>query len=81
MRNKPPGSKLLFANDSELIVPADRLKVASGYGMGGGGTVVNGGINVTVNGSGVNDPDELASLVAMKISEAVADARSASIFT
>jgi hypothetical protein len=39
-----------------------------------------GDINVTVNAGAVNDPDELASIVAMKIGEAVADARSASIF-
>ena len=81
MRHAPAGSRLVLANSSETVIPAGGLKVASGYGMGGGGTVVNGGINVTVNGSGVNDPDELASLVAMKISEAVADARGASIFT
>ena len=81
MRHAPAGSRLVLANSSETVIPAGGLKVASGYGMGGGGTVVNGGINVTVNGSGVNDPDELASLVAMKISEAVSDARGASIFT
>jgi hypothetical protein len=46
----------------------------------GGGTTINGGINVTVNGSGVNDADALASMVAMKIGEAVADARAASVF-
>ena len=46
----------------------------------GGGTTINGGINVTVNGSGIDDADALASLVAMKIGEAVADARSASVF-
>ena len=39
-----------------------------------------GDINVTVNAGAVNDADELASIVAMKIGEAVADARSASIF-
>jgi hypothetical protein len=39
-----------------------------------------GDINVTVNAGGVNDPDELASLVALRIGEAVADARASSIF-
>jgi hypothetical protein len=46
----------------------------------GGGTTIYGGINVAVNGSGVDDADALASLVAMKIGEAVADARASSIF-
>lgn len=39
-----------------------------------------GDINVTVNAGTVNDPDELASIVAMKIGEAVADARASSLF-
>jgi hypothetical protein len=52
----------------------------SAEGFGGGGTTINGGINVTVNGSGVNDADELASIVALKIGDAVAQARSASVF-
>lgn len=80
MSHAPAGSKLVLANSSETVIPEGGLKVASGYGTGGGGTVINGGINVTVSGSGVSDPDELASLVAAKIGEAVADARSASLF-
>ena len=47
---------------------------------GFGGTTINGGINVTVNGSGVSDADALASLVAVKIGEAVEYAKSASIY-
>jgi hypothetical protein len=46
----------------------------------GAGTTINGGIHVTVNGSGVNDADALASMVAIKIGEAVSQARSASVF-
>ena len=46
----------------------------------GGGTTINGGINVTVNGSGVSDVDTLASLMAMRIGEAVEQAKSASIY-
>jgi hypothetical protein len=64
------------------MVPGS-VKVASVTGNSAesfGGTTINGGINVTVNGGGVNDPDELASIVALKIGEAVNDARSASIF-
>jgi hypothetical protein len=52
----------------------------SAEGFGNGGTTINGGINVTVNGSGVNDADELASIVALKIGDAVAQARAASVF-
>jgi hypothetical protein len=39
-----------------------------------------GDINVTVHAGSTTDPDKLASMVAMKIGEAVADARSSSIF-
>jgi hypothetical protein len=39
-----------------------------------------GDINVTVNAGAVNDADELASIVALKIGEAVADARASSLF-
>jgi hypothetical protein len=52
----------------------------SAEGFGGGGTTINGGINVTVNGSGVNDADELASIIALKIGDAVAQTRAASVF-
>jgi hypothetical protein len=48
--------------------------------MGGGDTVINGGIHVTVQGSGVDDADELAAIVAMKIGDAVEQARLASLF-
>lgn len=46
----------------------------------GGGTTINGGINVSVHAGNISDPDELASIVALKIGEAVADARASSIF-
>ena len=65
------------------MVPGS-VKVASVTGNSsegfGGGTTINGGINVTVNGSGIDDADELASIVALKIGEAVSDARAASLF-
>jgi len=48
------------------------------YGGSGGGSIGN--INVTVNAGSTTDPDALASIVAMKIGEAVADARAASVF-
>jgi hypothetical protein len=35
---------------------------------------------VTVNAGATSDPDTLASIVAMKIGEAVADARASSLF-
>jgi hypothetical protein len=83
------GNPAFFSSQSDAInweksmVPSS-VKVGSvtsnsseGFG---GGTTINGGINVTVNGSGVDDADALASIVAMKIGEAVAQARSASVF-
>lgn len=63
------------------MVPGS-VKVASitGNSAEGFGGNTYGDINVTVNAGSVNDPDELASLVAFKISEAVSDARAASLF-
>jgi hypothetical protein len=63
------------------MVPGS-VKVASitgnsAEGFGGETSVVN---NITINQQPGQDADELASIVAMKIGEAVADARSASIF-
>jgi hypothetical protein len=49
----------------------------SAEGFGGGTSVTN---NITIHQQPGQDADELASLVAIKIGEAVADARSASIF-
>jgi hypothetical protein len=63
------------------MVPGS-VKVASitgnsAEGFGGGTNVVN---NITINQQPGQDADELASIVALKIGEAVADARAASIF-
>jgi hypothetical protein len=84
-----PGMPAFFNSQSAAVewersmVPGS-VKVASVTGNSaegfGGGTTINGGINVTVNGSGVSDADELASIVALKIGDAVAQARSASVF-
>jgi hypothetical protein len=49
----------------------------SSEGFGSGANVVN---NITINQQPGQDADELASIVALKISEAVSDARAASIF-
>jgi hypothetical protein len=61
-------------------VKVDSITGNSAEGFGGSGTTINGGINVTVNGSGVNDADELASIIALKIGDAVAQTRAASVF-
>jgi predicted nucleic acid-binding Zn-ribbon protein len=63
------------------MVPGS-VKVASitgnsAEGFGGETSVVN---NITINQQPGQDADELASIVALKIGEAVADARAASIF-
>jgi hypothetical protein len=77
------GSQNAAIDWEKSMVPSS-VKVGSVTGNSsegfGGGTTINGGINVTVNGSGVDDADELASIVAMKIGEAVNQARSASVF-
>jgi len=49
----------------------------SAEGFGGATTVTN---NITINQQAGQDANELAAIVAMKIGEAVADARSSSIF-
>jgi hypothetical protein len=63
------------------MVPGS-VKVASitGNSAEGFGSNTFGDINVTVNAGSTTDPDALASIVALKIGEAVADARAASIF-
>jgi hypothetical protein len=65
------------------MVPGS-VKIASvtaNSGDGGGfGALTIGDINLTVHAGNVSDPDTLASLVAIKIGEAVADARAASVF-
>ena len=54
--------------------------VTSNSSEGFGGGTINGGIHVSVQAGNVQDPEELASIVAMRIGEAVADARASSIF-
>jgi hypothetical protein len=49
----------------------------SAEGFGSGSNVVN---NITINQQPGQDAEELASIVAMKIGEAVADARASSLF-
>jgi hypothetical protein len=44
-----------------------------------GGTSV-GNINVTVNAGHTNDPDQLATIVAQRLSQAIQEVRSASVF-
>jgi hypothetical protein len=63
------------------MVPGS-VKVGSvtGNSSEGFGGNTFGDINVTVNAGATTNPDELASIVAMKIGEAVADARAASVF-
>ena len=88
MKHKPPGSDLVIANSSETVIPAHRgwsksmgraraYSAAGGFGMGAAGQVTN---NITINQQPGQDANELAAIVALKIGEAVADARAASIF-
>lgn len=71
----PSGSHLVVANSSETIMP-------KGYSMamnqGGGPVTVN--APVTIHQQPGQDAEELASIVAIKIGEAVAQARSSSVF-
>jgi hypothetical protein len=79
MKHKPPGSDLVIANSSETIIPASGLQVRSAWsGMNATPMVVN--TSITINQQRGQDADELATIVAMKIGEAVADARAASLF-
>ncbi len=77
-------NSLKGAQEWENSMVPGSVRVASVTGNSaegfGGGTNISGGINVTVHAGNVSDPDELASIVAMKISEAVSDARAASLF-
>jgi uncharacterized protein YukE len=75
------GSQSAALNWERSMMPGS-VKVGSvtGNSAEGFGGNTFGDINVTVNAGATSDPDALASLVALKIGEAVADARSASIF-
>jgi hypothetical protein len=66
--------------DAQALGRANVQTFTAGKGEFGSGTTINGGINVTVNGSGIDDVDTLASVIALKIGEAVSDARAASLF-
>jgi hypothetical protein len=75
------GSQNAAVNWERSMVPGS-VKVASvtsnsGENLGGN---TYGDIVVTVNAGSTSDPDALATIVAMKIGEAVADARASSLF-
>jgi hypothetical protein len=57
--------------DAQAFGRANIKTFTAGNGEFGGGPTINGGINVTVNGSGVNDPKELAAMVAWEIQQAM----------
>ena len=85
MRMKPPGSNLVVANSSETIIPADHgfipprgMFSSSRSGMSSAPISVS--APITIYQQPGQSTDELASLVAIKIGEAVADARASSIF-
>jgi hypothetical protein len=82
---KPPGSSLVVANSSETIIPAANgfipsqgMYSSSRSGMSSAPITVS--APITIHQQPNQDAEELASMVAMKIGEAVADARAASVF-
>jgi hypothetical protein len=84
-KHKPPGSSLVVANSSETIIPAaygfipsQGMFSSSRSGMSSGAVSVS--APITIYQQPGQSTDELASIVALKIGEAVADARSASVF-
>lgn len=91
VKHKPPGSKLVIANSSETIIPKSGIiSAANGYVSTTGmysssfarrfsapSNVTN---NITINQLPGQDSEELASIVAMKIGDAVAQNRAASVF-
>ena len=85
MKMKPPGSDLIIANSSETIIPAAKgfissqgMYSSSRSGMSSAPITVS--APITIYQQPNQDAEELASMVAMKIGEAVADARAASVF-
>jgi hypothetical protein len=79
MKHKPAGSKLVIANSSETIIPADGLKVRSAWsGMGSGPITVN--APITVYQQPGEDGEALANRVATMFYDAMNNAQSASIF-
>jgi hypothetical protein len=75
-----PTGDLARKIDEKALGRANVKTFTAGNGEFGSGTTINGGINVTVNGSGIDDVDTLASVIALKIGDAVSDARAASLF-
>jgi hypothetical protein len=69
-----------FDRMATIIPLAVKMGVVGSNSYGGYGGNTFGNINVTVNAGATTDPDALASIVALKIGEAVADARAASVF-
>jgi hypothetical protein len=81
------GSPAFFGSQSaaeswerSMMQGSVKVRSVTGNSAEGFGGNTFGDINVTVNAGATSDPDTLASIVALKIGEAVADARSASIF-
>jgi len=81
------GSPAFFSSQSaaeswerSMMQGSVKVRSVTGNSAEGFGGNTFGDINVTVNAGATSDPDTLASIVALKIGEAVADARSASIF-
>ena len=84
-KHKPPGSSLVVANSSETIIPAAHgfipsqgMYSSSRSGMSSAPITVS--APITIHQQPNQDAEELASMVAMKIGEAVADARAANVF-
>jgi uncharacterized protein YukE len=75
-----PTGDLARKIDEKALGKANVKTFTAGNGEFDSGTTINGGVNVTVNGSGIDDVDTLASIIALKIGDAVADARAASLF-
>jgi hypothetical protein len=82
-----PGSPAFFSNQNEAMAWERQMmpggarvrSVTSNSSESLGGTSV-GNINVTINAGHTNDPDQLATIVAQRLSQAIQEVRSASIF-
>jgi hypothetical protein len=66
-----PTKEMAEKIDAQAFGRANIKTFTAGNGEFGGGPTINGGINVTVNGSGVSDPQELAAMVAWEIQRAI----------
>ena len=88
---KPPGSSLVIANSSETIIPKSGVITASTgyfspsllyrqqYGGGSNSAPINISAPITIHQQLGQNSEEVAAIVAMKIGDAVAQARSASV--